>query len=446
MRLSEICQHLSPAYCTADTEFHGLSIDSRSTPAGALFLALRGDRVDGHDFAGAAVDRGAAALVVSRQLPFSVPQLITADPLLAATKIGALYRARFSGRVIAITGSCGKTSVKGMVGAILARSGRVLTTAGNQNNHLGVPLTLARLVDQDYAVLELGTNHPGEIGSLAMLAQPHVALVTNVAPAHIGNFTGLDAIATEKAAIYESLNDDGIAIINANSPYAQIFRQRARGRQLEFGNRAQIRATDITFDNDGAGRFRLHLPTDSGLCALQVPGAHMVENALAASACAFAVGISLPAIIEGLSCYSGESGRMERLSHPSGAEIINDAYNANPSSMEAAILWLGARPGRRVLVMGPMAELGEHSASAHTEAGAAARAAGIDALYCFGAATAPAARAFGMQAQWFVDRTALTAALGPQLQAGTTVLFKGSRSAQLEVVLEALMPPGRGTC
>jgi UDP-N-acetylmuramoyl-tripeptide--D-alanyl-D-alanine ligase len=442
MRLTELIGPLSAQLVGDDCAFERLTTDSRQLQAGDCFLALRGASFDGHDFATQAERLGACALVVERHLPeISIPQLIVADTTLALGRLGALQRARFTGQVVAVTGSSGKTSVKGLLREIFACSGSVLATQGNFNNHIGVPLTLLRMQKESYAVVELGTNHPGEIAYLTDLVLPDIALVNNVMPAHIGGFGSLEVIAREKGEIYKRLNSAQTAIINLDDAFAPLFLSETRHchrvgfalRPVETGLEL-VWADELEWDPWGRASFAVHFGGSSERAYLKVPGLHSVRNALAASACALAAGCSLVQVAEGLGNFHGEKGRMKICRGRCGSWVIDDTYNANPGSVMAAMDYLGERPGKRILVLGDLGELGDLGPQAHRDLGRYAADRKISSLYTVGPLAALSAAAFGEGGASFENKKDLVETLLPQLDAQTTVLVKGSRSARMEEV------------
>ena len=433
--------------------FGAVSTDTRSIAADELFIALRGPNFDGHDFIQAAVEGGAVAAMVDETWAAThasaVPQVVVRDTRLALGALAAYWRGRFALPLIGITGSNGKTTVKEMTAAILRAQTRadgydpelaVLATLGNLNNDIGVPLMLLKLhVTSRAAVIEMGMNHPGEIAYLTQLARPTVALVNNAQRAHLEGMGSVAEVAHEKGCIYAGLDDGGIAVINADDAFCDYWRQLNRGRQvLTFGLAADADvAAEVTRIGAGSA-LRMRTPQGRMDVVLQVPGIHNVCNALAATAAATAAGASLEAVAAGLSVYAGVKGRLQLRRIARGATLIDDSYNANPDSMRAAIDVLTATPGRKILVLGDMGELGERAGQLHDEIGGYAKSQGVDQMFALGELAELAVRNFGSGARHFASADALVAALCPELDDGTTVLVKGSRFMRMERVVEAL--------
>lgn len=430
-----------PAPAT-DVAFTGVSTDTRSIAPGNLFVALQGPNFDAHDFIVQAEAKGAAAVMLQRPVTTRLPTLLVDDTRLALGRLGAARRAAFDIPVVGVTGSNGKTTVKEMTGAILGRRGDVLITQGNLNNDIGMPQTLLRLgLCHRYAVIEMGANHPGEIAYLTALARPTVAVINNAGPAHLEGFGSIEGVARAKGEIYQGLSAGGVAVINAEDAHAHIWEALNTARRvLRFGisATAEVRAVAIQEGPDGSS-FRLLAPAGEVDVRIVLPGRHNILNALAASACALAAGASLHDVSEGLAHLDPVKGRLRSRRGKGGARVIDDTYNANPASLAAAIAVLAAAPGRRILVIGDMRELGPEGVALHRQAGEAARVAGIDRLYATGELSRAAIAAFGLAGQHFSDHAALTQALMPELGADTTILVKGSRSMHMERVVEALI-------
>jgi len=445
MRLSEAAAAVGGKVLGNDVDFRCVVSDSRAIQGGELFVALRGERFDGHDFVADCLRQGAAAAMVARQVADAGPQLLVADTRLALGQLAAYWRDRFSGPLAAVTGSNGKTTVKEMLAAVLrAAAGdeaAVLATQGNLNNDIGLPLTLLKLhAAHRYAVLEMGMNHPGEIAYLTRIARPDVALINNAQPAHLQGLGSVEAVARAKGEIFEGLAADGVAVINADDAHAGLWRGLAGGRPiLTFGldHPAEVSAS-CRLRPDGSD-IALRTPAGEATLALPLPGLHNVRNALAATAAASALQVPLEAIVRGLSSFGGVRGRLQRKPGLRGALVIDDTYNANPASMRAAIDVLAACAGTRILVLGDMGELGEQAVQQHAEIGAAAKAAGIEALYCLGELSRGMAAAYGTGAQHFADAEELLEAVRPQLREGVAVLVKGSRFMHMERVVQGLV-------
>jgi UDP-N-acetylmuramoyl-tripeptide--D-alanyl-D-alanine ligase len=455
MKLSQCSAATGGELFNGDCSFAHLSSDSRQIRSGDLFIALRGRNFDGHEFLQLAADAGACGLVVEKRVDsIDLPQLVVQDTTRALGAIGALKRSFFRGPLIAITGSSGKTTVKGMVASILKTCGSVKATRGNFNNHIGVPLTLMTLepVD-DFAVVEMGTSSPGEIAYLAALAKPEIALVNNIMPAHIEGFGSLAGIAQEKSAIYGELGASDSAIINLDDDFSSELLQKAEGaRRIGFcvGEPTKSYAEDISLvyatniTRDALGRAGFLLVSDLGQINIQlaVLGRHNIGNALAAAGCAMAAGADLDNVSRGLAAFAGEEGRMQIATAVGGATLINDTYNANPGSARAAIDYLSSCPAPRILVLGSLAALGESADQAHLKLGEYARQAGVDALFSCGEFAAQVASGFGPTGRHFKTQAELIAALKPELQPDMVVLVKGSRSARMENIISALSIQG----
>lgn len=444
MRLHEAASALQASAVGPDVEFDAVSTDSRNLPAGALFVALRGPRFDGHAYAAEVLARGAAAVMVEAAAGLDVsPAIVVRDSRLALGRLAAWHRSQMPARVVAITGSNGKTTVKEMLAAMLtahAGAGAVLATRGNLNNDIGMPLTLLGLTPTHrYAVLEMGMNHPGEMEYLSDLARPDVALVNNALRAHLEGLGSVEAVARAKGEIYSGLQPDGVALVNADDPHAGLWRGMAAGRRVVgFGLAAGDVRADYRLDGDGAA-LTLHTPAGDIAATLHVPGLHNVRNAVAAAAAAWALGVPAAAIAAGLDAFAGVRGRLQV--HPCilGAHLIDDTYNANPDSVAAAIAVLAARKGHRILVLGDMGELGPEAAALHREIGATAKQAGIDRLLCLGELTRHSVAAFGPGAMHFERIEELLAEIEVALGPDTTVLVKGSRFMKMERVVQSFL-------
>ncbi|WP_185268730.1 UDP-N-acetylmuramoyl-tripeptide--D-alanyl-D-alanine ligase [Halopseudomonas xiamenensis] len=457
MNLADLLKPLAATLNGSDASFDSVSIDARQVQPGGLFVALPGSRVDGHDFIAQARERGAAAALVERPVADPLPQLLVRDCALALGQLGALNRATFSGPLVAITGSSGKTTVKEMLAAILRECGAVLATRGNLNNELGVPLTLLELAPEHrYAVVEMGAAAIGDIAYSMRLAKPDVSVLTNAGTAHIGRFGSEQAIAEAKGEILAGLGADGQGVINLDSPWIESWYQtlgRRKAWAFSIDNpTAELHAAQVCNDQRGCPGFELVTPVGSIAVQLNLLGRHNVANALAATGAALALQVPLQAIAKGLGALQPVAGRGKSLSGRNGALIIDDCYNANPASVRAAIDVLADLDGRRLLVLGDMGELGALEQQAHRDVGAYARARGLDGLYVTGPLSALAAEEFGTGAQVFTDRRALAAALATELDPATRVLVKGSRSAGMEEVVAALVEgsqiqeEGKPTC
>jgi UDP-N-acetylmuramoyl-tripeptide--D-alanyl-D-alanine ligase len=424
-------------------EITGVSIDTRNLQPGNLFVALRGTRVDGHDFILDAIQRGAAAILCIDAAPaLKIPVLQYPNLEKALALIATGYRAQLTCQVVALTGSNGKTTVKEMLGAILGEDAFV--TPGNLNNHLGVPLSVLQVKpSHQYAVFELGANHVGEIAHTVAIVKPQVALINNIGSAHIEGFGSMDNIARAKGEIYQGLSATGTAIINADDKYAHFWDDLiAKKQKLCFSSankNAAIYAENIKITPSGGAAFKLIKGRDTCNITLDVPGMHQVQNALAAASCAVALGVSLDSIAKGLSHFSGVSGRLMSKKTAVGALILDDTYNANLNSVLAGIHVLASHTGTRILVLGDMGELGMHAKAHHEAVGAAAKEEGIDKIFTCGIVSEATSKAFGTTGMHFKKQINLIAALKPILNAKTTVLVKGSRSSTMEQVVAGLL-------
>jgi UDP-N-acetylmuramoyl-tripeptide--D-alanyl-D-alanine ligase len=428
----------------ADAKVTGVVIDTRQVKPGDLFVAIKGDRVDGHDYLADAAARGAVAAMVTHKLEHDLPQIVVQDSALALGDLASAVRAQRDVRVVGITGSNGKTTVKTLTASILSRHGRTHVSAGNYNNELGLPLSLLAMpLDTQFAVLEMGAGKPGDIAYLAAIARPDVGVVNLIAPAHLERMGSIEGVAETKGALYQALPADGVAIVNADDAFASFFDGLAGGRKLlHFGldHPADVGARILEQRADGS-RFVLQTPVGEADVSLPLPGRHNIANALAASAIALALDVPLATIVAGLELAEGVPGRLRRDVTAGGWTVIDDSYNANPGSMIAAIDTLLLAEGEHWLVLGDMAELGADARALHASVGQRARERGVERLFAVGPFGAATVAAFGEGAAHFADKPALIAALRSQLHPGVTCLVKGSRSAGMEQVVAALVRP-----
>ena len=442
-RMTDLARRLDASLHGRDARFTRVTTDSRALAPGDLFVALKGDRFDGHHFIEQARQAGAAGALVSEAQPSNLPQVIVKDTLAGLQDYAVSWRGDFQIPFVAVTGSNGKTTVKQMLSAILARRGPVLATVGNLNNHIGVPLTLLSLREEHKtAVIEMGANHFGEIARLAELAQPDVGVVNNAGDAHLEGFGSREGVARAKGELFEAL-DHGVAVINADDEYAPLWREMARGDTLTFGlsDDADVRAVHPRPEPPDAPAgmdFELRTPEGRQGVRLPLPGLHNVSNALAAAACAVALGVDARDIAAGLLGARPVAGRLTWRKALGGARLLDDTYNANPTSLRAGLELLATVQARRWLVLGDMGELGRGSEQLHHAAGEEARALGIERLYAVGPLAREAAKGFGAGAVHFADIAALVAEVRERLAPDVAVLVKGSRSSRMERAVAGL--------
>ncbi|HWG30646.1 MAG TPA: UDP-N-acetylmuramoyl-tripeptide--D-alanyl-D-alanine ligase [Steroidobacteraceae bacterium] len=443
--LADFAKECSGTLRGADQSFSGVSSDTRTLKPGELFVALRGPRFDANQFVSAAHSAGAAGAVVDSPQESAISQIVVQDTQAALERLGHSWRNQFAIPVIGVAGSNGKTTTKEMTATILAQAGSCLATRGTLNNHIGVPLTLLRLQATDkFAVIEMGANHPGEVAALVRIARPTVGLITNAGAEHLEGFGSLEGVARAEGEMVEGLAGTATAVINADDEFASLWRQMTPARIVSFGveKSADFAATDIR-TSIGAEGFVTHFVLESPLgpgtpVELHMGGRHNVANALAAAAAASAAGATLHHVVAGLAAVRAVPGRLQFKRAAGGAWLIDDSYNANPSSVRAGIEVLASLEGHKWLVLGDMAELGEYAHSSHREIGELARKCGIERLYATGELAALAVESFGPGAQWFADATALAHAL-EAATADVRMLIKGSRVNRLERVVEALV-------
>ncbi|WP_421865383.1 UDP-N-acetylmuramoyl-tripeptide--D-alanyl-D-alanine ligase [Motiliproteus sp.] len=450
-KLSDLQQPLAAQACQGEARIQGVSTDSRSLKSGDLFVALNGPNFDGNRFVEAAKQAGAVAAVVSELQPIELPQLLVKDTRIALGQLARLNRQAFEGPLVAVTGSSGKTSVKEMLARIFEQRGPVLATRGNLNNDIGAPLTLLSLQpEHQYAVVELGASGRGEIAYTTDLARPDVAILNNAGGAHLEGFGSLQGVVEAKGEIFDGLQPDGVGVVNLDDPNAGYWLERLEGRKLRTFSlsspMADLFASHLETANDGCCRFVLNTHDGQSQVKLQVMGRHMVANALAAASAANALGFELEPIRRGLESYSGVAGRLAPQPGLNGSRIIDDSYNANPDSVKAAIRVLASLSGTRCLVLGDMAELGPDAVALHQELGRFAAEQGLDAVYTAGQLSRHTVEAFteaaakgSVRAKAFEDKQTLLQQLRPLLDKQTSVLIKGSRSAAMEQVVDALI-------
>lgn len=441
LKLSCIAEQMA-GQIKEDASFNSVCTDTRHLQQGDLFVALRGENFDGNRFVAKAANGGAVAAIVDGACDVAIPQLVVADTREALGVVARCNRRLFAGPVIALTGSAGKTTCKEMIAAILTECGDVLATVGNLNNEVGVPLTLLQInSEHDYAVIEMGASRAGDIEYLCRFAEPDIALLTNAMPAHIEGFGDLDTVASTKGEIFESLDDDGIAIINYDDRFFGQWRVQAGERKTVSFSRsdaaADVYARDIQMQGDGVSRFTLCSWQGSVEISLSLLGKHNITNALAAAAATLAAGASLLAVQAGLGAVTAVKGRMQ-VHHLPNLTVIDDSYNANPVAVNAAIDALVGFPGKRCLMLGKMAELGSESASLHDDVAAYAKKKGVDQLIVTGDYAPAQAAVFGAGAHAFGSVEGLLKNLKKFTDADV-VLVKGSRSAQMERVVDALI-------
>ena len=443
--LSQIAQWCEARLMGDDLSISHVSTDTRDLSNGSLFVALRGENHDAHDFIANAEQAGAAAVLVSRPVETSLPQILCADTQEALAEFAAGMQQGRKAVVVALTGSNGKTSVKNLITEILSRSGNTYSTPGNRNNEIGLPMAVLEAPeDAEFAIYEMGAGKPGDIAYLCSIVAPQVSVINNIGPAHLERMGSLFGIAETKGAIYEALSDDGVAVINADDAFAPYFAQRVGHRRIfRYGieNDADIRATHIQLRSEQSV-FELHTPAGKQTITLALPGRHNVMNALAATGLALAAGAHFDAIVKGLQAATPVKGR--QISHvlDNEAVLIDDSYNANPGSVAAAIETLAQNNKNNKgswLVLGNMAELGDNAENLHAEVGTLAKQAGIEKCWTVGELAKNASTAFGVGARHFDNKVALSEALIHELHAGVRCLVKGSRSSAMDEVVKAIL-------
>jgi len=410
-----------------------ISTDTRTLKKGELYIALKGENFDGHDFLKQAYEQGAIGAIVSRMVDTPLPLLQVEDTRIALGQLAKMWRNQFDIPVIALTGSCGKTTTKAMLASILSRCGETLVTEGTLNNDIGVPLTLLQLTDKhQFAVIEMGTNHFGEIAYITNIAQPTIACVLNAGPGHLEFFGDVAGVAREKADIYAGAK---IGIINLDDEFSDSWQQKIK-KHITFSTKkkADVWASDIQYPN-----FTLHIGEKSVSIQLPILGQHNVSNALAAAAMVQPLNIAIDAIKTGLEAFSPVSKRLVQMQGLNHSVLIDDSYNANPSSFGAAVNLLAAFPAQeKILIMGDMGELGSNAPQYHADIGAQAKQKGIQKLYAVGRLSQKAAEAFGEGAHYFIDQATLIKAVTTQLHSGVVVLVKGSKSSKMGNIVGAL--------
>ena len=444
MPLAEAATALNAKLLGADVAFDSVGSDSRKIEKGQLFVALKGANFDGNLFAAEAIDQGAAAVMVSDAATAARPALLVDDTRLALGELAKYWRGKFNIPLVGVTGSNGKTTTKEMLTAILAAAAgdaaKVHATYGNLNNDIGLPLTLLKIKPHhEYVVAEMGMNHLGEIDYLTHIARPNVAVINNANTAHIGELGSRENIARAKGEIFAGLQDGGVAVINADNDFADYWKTLNTGRRIvTFGLQQSADVTASYQEHAGVSLVDMTTPNGQFSFELKVEGVHNISNALAASAAAFALGISNADIAKGLQSFGGVYGRLERKVAFNGAVLIDDTYNANPDSMKAAIDVLAKQAGDKILVLGDMGELGADAEKMHAEIGVYAKNSGLSKLYCLGETSKHMVSAFGAGAQHFESPEAIAAAVKPLLNNNSTVLVKGSRFMRMERVVNLL--------
>ena len=448
MSLSKAAAAINANFSGEDILFSGCSTDSRTIEDGNLFIALTGENFDGHDYASLAEENGASSLMLEREISHTKPTLQVKDTRKAMGLLAKCWRDEINIPLVAITGSNGKTTVKEMVSSILSEISEVHATSGNFNNDIGVPLTMFGLDKKhQYAVIEMGANHPGEIEWLSSIANPNVAVITQCAPSHLEGFGSIEGVAKAKAEIYSGLQSNGTAIINADDEYAAFWKDTCEHlNQRSFGiesEHADVRANNIEPLTESAS-IQFELVCDQGTIEIVLPlsGEHNVMNALAASACCLSLDVSLTSIKKGLENMLPVKGRLQVKAGKQGSRIIDDTYNANPKSLEAALKVLSRYKGSRYLVLGDMGELGETATELHKDAGKIAKQLGIDKIFTLGELSINTLQGFGSHSFHFESHDELNQALMNLLDEDededATVLVKGSRAMQMERVVNAL--------
>jgi len=440
----------------ADAPYDGVSTDTRTIGAGQLFIALTGERFNGDEFVAQAGKAGAAGAVVRVPQPVSIPQIVVPDTTAALARAARAWRENFDIPVVGVAGSNGKTTVKGMTAAILEQAGETLATTGNLNNHIGVPLTLFRLTGTHrFAVVEMGADRAGEVATLVQIGRPTVGLITNAGAEHLEGFLSMDGVARAEGEMVEGLAGDATAIINADDVYAGLWQGMTRARVRTFGVAAgaDFSARDVRTSITAEGfltRYMLKCPLGETPVTLHLAGHHNVVNSLCAAAAAAAAGATLDQIAAGLATMRPVAGRLQFKRAAGGALLIDDSYNANPSSVQAGIEVLAQVEGRRWLVFADMGELGDYAVRSHADIGVFAREHGIERLFATGELARGTAQSFGAGASWYPDTTALGQAVRAALtEAGAAaaqvrMLVKGSRFNRLERVVAALADPAAG--
>lgn len=443
MTLSECADALKATLVGESLDVSGISIDTRTLSDGELYVAIRGERLDGHTFVSDAEKAGAAAVLVDTPVETSLPQIQVENTQIALGELASYWARQFRIPTVAITGSNGKTTVKEMIATTLRQLGPVLSTKGNLNNEIGVPLTLLRMRKEHmYAVIEMGASHAGEISRLVAMARPDVAIVNNVGTAHLEGFGSSDGVAKAKSEIYAGLSSDGYAVINADDAYAEFMRAAAAHcHRREFAMHA-----DVEVKGESAEQFRVHSIGATVAPRLRLSGEHNHMNALAAVAALQCLDIPMPDIVRGLELVEAVPGRLEKKPGVNGSMIIDDSYNANPESTRSAMRVLSKCSGKRFLVLGDMAELGSDAQELHQAMGESAYEYGFEGFWTVGPLAAAARRVFGKLAgsepayvgSHCADQEMLIKALKPLLDPDVTVLIKGSRSSRMERVVEGL--------
>ncbi len=442
MQLSQAAHITRGQIIGNDVVFTSVTQDTRNLEVGALYVAILGENLDGHDYIKEAKNKGAVAALVSKKTEVDLPQLLVSDTIQALGEIARCHREQFKTPVVALTGSCGKTTTKTMLSNVLSEAGETLANVSSFNNNIGCPLTLLKLNSQHkFAILEIGANHLGEIAYLTQIAKPNVALITNAAEAHLQGFGSVDGVAREKGNIYGQLGANDISVINSDDTHASYWKGlNTTHRVITFGikNPADVTAKNTQIEKDGCARFDLVIGEKTATIKLNIMGQHNVMNALAAAACAHALNVPMTAIAKGLEKAEAPNKRLV-IHQRSHLEIIDDTYNANPLSTSAAINILASRPGYKIIVLGDMRELGENAAQYHREIGEKIKQAGINQFYATGELMQEAVKSYGQNAKHFENKMELIKALKREWPENTSILVKGSRSMKMEEIVQALI-------
>ncbi len=444
--LSDAARRIGVSLHGTDAAYSAVNTDTRNLQKGDLFVALKGENFDGHEFVAKAGALGAAGAIVSQRVDCALPQLVVGDTLQGLQDLAHSWRKDFSIPFVAVTGSNGKTTTRQMLASVLAARGPVLATEGNLNNHIGLPLTLLKLrAAHRTAVTEMGANHHGEIAMLCRIGEPDIGIVTQAGDAHLEGFGSRDGVAQAKGEMFSSLGAGKVAVINRDDFYFPLWQQMAGAASaitFGFSEQADVRAINVAAEPAHAPtsmRFDLQAPGARTTVRIPLPGKHNVSNALAAAAAGISAGLDLQDIAAGLANVQGAGGRVTWKTTPEGARIIDDTYNANPTSVAAALDLLANSGDERIAVLGDMKELGPSAVQLHRDCGTRARSLGIDALFTLGPLAAEASKAFGSSSRAFDALDPLVNELRPLLKPGVTILVKGSRSSRMERVVAALM-------